>query len=123
MSEYVSTLTKPATLQSYAEAVTAGTAHNWVDGQVGTADRFNKNVQVVFSMVNDLYTELDTTATSNKTVLDSTLTNLEANNVIVDQSLSTIETNFLALGTALEGTGSVSETLNDTANYVTTLLG
>jgi uncharacterized membrane protein YdfJ with MMPL/SSD domain len=102
MSEYVSTLTKPATLQSYAEAVTAGTAHNWVDGQVGTADRFNKNVQVVFSMVNDLYTELDTTAASNKTVLDDALTKLDA---------------------TLNGTGSVSETLNATANYVTTLLG
>jgi hypothetical protein len=101
MSEYVSTLTKPATLQSYAEAVTAGTAHNWVDGQVGTADRFNKNVQVVFSMVNDLYTELDTTATDNKTVLDDALTKLEG---------------------TLTGAGSVSEKLNYTANYVTTTL-
>jgi hypothetical protein len=102
MSEYVSTLTKPATLQSYAEAVTAGTAHSWVDGQVGTADRFNKNVQVVFSMVNDLYTELNTTTTNNKTVLDDTLTGLEG---------------------TLDGVGSVSETLNDTANYINTLLG
>ena len=102
MSEYVSNLTKPATLHSYPEAVTAGTAHSWVDGQVGTAERFNKNVQVVFSMVNDLYSNLDTMATTNKTVLDNALTGLE---------------------TVLEGTGSVSATLNDTANYVTTLLG
>jgi hypothetical protein len=123
MSEYVSNLTKPATLQTYSEAVTAGTAHSWVDGQVGTADRFNKNVQVVFSMVNDLYTELDNKTTLNKQVLDTTLTALETNSTSTDTALATVETNFQSLETVLEGTGSVSETLNDTANYVTTLLG
>ena len=116
MSEYVSNLTKPATLQSYSEAVTAGTAHSWADGQVGTADRFNKNVQVVFSMINDLYTELDNKSTLDKQVLDNTLTSLAGSSTSTD-------TNFTSLETTLEGTGSVSETLNDAANYVTTLLG
>lgn len=104
MSDNVAALVKPAVLKTYTDAVTAGEVHQWVDGQFGTAERFNKNVKATYDVANAVY--------------DAVVAMTEGN----DEILETVVSGVASLETTLSGTGSVTEVCNDTASYVTTQL-
>ena len=104
MSDNVVALVRPAVLKEYTDAVTAGEVHQWIDGQFGTAERFNKNVKATYDIANAVYNSVVTMTESN------------------DEVLETVVSGVTALETALSGTGSVTEVCNETASYVATQL-